>query len=129
MTDLAESRPLPLPRSRDVVPVLREGALTGFFIAMAFSISATQILLAALGLLAPPWTSVPRGAGLTGGLREIVVRLWADTERLRRHPLTRPFLVFTALTLLSGALSGDPLWSLWIARDTIRIATVYLMLL
>ena len=48
---------------------------------------------------------------------------------MRRHPLTPPFLAFAGLTLLSAAFSGNPGWSFWIARDLLRIATFYVVLL
>ncbi len=128
MTDLAESHPLPLSRSRELVPVLRDGCLTAFFIVMAFSISATQILLASLVVLAFPWSRPFRDVGALAWFRDGVARLWAETEPLRRNPLTRPFVLFVALTFLSALLSGDVLWSLWIARDTLRILIFYLVL-
>lgn len=125
MTDLAE--PLSLPRPRDPLPMLREGLLAAFFVTLAFSVSASQSLLALLILVALPWAGARNPgatAGLAGGLRE----LWADTAPLRHHPLTPPFLWLTGLTLVSAVLSGDPGWSLWIARDTLRIATFYVVL-
>ncbi|MGH7319082.1 MAG: O-antigen ligase family protein, partial [Candidatus Rokuibacteriota bacterium] len=39
-----------------------------------------------------------------------------------------PLLSLTGLTLLSALFSGDAGWSLWIARDTLRMTTFYLVL-
>ncbi|MGH7266928.1 MAG: O-antigen ligase family protein [Candidatus Rokuibacteriota bacterium] len=111
-------------RLRDV----RDWVLAAFFVALGVSISASQILLALLFLLVLPWTSAVRTAGAPGWLRSLGREMWADAEPLRRHPLTPPLVLLTALSLLSAALSGDPGWSLWMARDTLRIATFYLVL-
>ena len=84
--DLAAPRPLPLRRSRDWPALARDGALMGFFVAMACSISLTQGLLALLCVLAfvpTAWTGSAAGA-------------WRDLASLRRHPLTPPFLTFAA---------------------------------
>jgi putative inorganic carbon (HCO3(-)) transporter len=106
----------------------------GFFVAMACSISLTQGLLALLCVLA----LLPVGsAGWAGRLGASATRAgappaagaWRDLGSLRRHPLTPPFLTFAGLTLLSAAFSGNPGWSFWIARDLLRIATFYLVLL
>jgi O-antigen ligase len=120
--------PFPLPRSQPLLPSLRQGLLVGFFLALGCSISGSQILLALLLLLVVPWDralrSVPRPQALAAAAREV----WADAEPLRRHPLTRPFLAFVALSILSAILSGDPGGSLWLARDTLRITVFYLVL-
>jgi O-antigen ligase len=118
---------LSLGRWRDPGPLLREGLLAAFFVALAFSVSASQSLLALLILVALPWAGT-RSAGADTPLARGVRALWADTASLRKNPLTPPFLWLTALTLASAALSGDPGWSLWIARDTLRIATFYVVL-
>jgi len=96
--------------------------------ALAFSISVSQILLALLFLLVLPWLSAIRTLGEPRWLGNVAREVWRDAEPLRRHPLTPPFLLLTALTLLSATFSGDPGWSLWIARDSLRIATFYLVL-
>jgi O-antigen ligase len=117
---------LSVPRPRPRLADLRDGALAAFFVALSFSISLSQVLLAALVVMLPAW-SVARGAGRAGGAG-IGRSLWVELEALRRHPLTRPFLVFSALTLLSALLSGDAAGSLWVARDLLRIATFYVVL-
>ena len=53
--DLAALRPLPLGRSRTWPDLVRDGALLGFFVAMACSISVSQALLAALCVLVVVW--------------------------------------------------------------------------
>ncbi len=126
MTDLVQ--PLPLSRTREVLPMARDGALAAFFVALAFSISASQILLTLLFLLVLPWGSALRTLGAPRWLGNLAREIWTDAEPLRRHPLTRPLLALTGLSLLSAAFSGDPGWSLWIARDTLRMATFYLVL-
>ncbi|HSF02842.1 MAG TPA: hypothetical protein VLA62_07525, partial [Solirubrobacterales bacterium] len=125
MTHFAES--LSLGRARDPGPILREGLLAAFFVTLAFSVSASQSLLVLLILVALPWART-RSAGAETRLARGVRALWADTVTLRKNPLTPPFLWLTGLTLASAALSGDPGWSLWIARDTLRIATFYVVL-
>jgi O-antigen ligase len=115
--------PLPFSRPRDLLATIRDGALAVFFVALAFSVSVSQILLVLLVVLAVPWRS------LTGDRSAASAALpGADVLALWRHPLTRPFLLLVALTLLSAVFSGDPWWSLWIARDTLRIATFYVVL-
>jgi O-antigen ligase len=127
--DLAAPRPLPLGRSRDWSTALRDGALLAFFVAMACSISASQGLLALLLVLvlASP-ALVRQPAAGPDGAAEPVVGAWTDVASLRRHPLTAPFLAYVGITLLSAAFSGNPGWSFWIARDLLRIATFYLVL-
>ena len=128
MNGVAKPHALPMPRSREAVPLIREACLAGLFVALACSISASQILLAVLVVLAVPWhvagDALADGAGPMGALRA----LWAASAALRRNPLARPLAAFVALTLLSAFLSGDPLWSLWIARDTVRISVFFLVL-
>jgi len=103
----------------------------GFFVAMACSISISQGLLALLCVL----VLVSAGAvGRSGGAETRAATApaagaWSGLASLRRHPLTPPFLTFAGLTLLSAALSGNPGWSFWIARDLLRIATFYVVLL
>jgi len=63
---------------------LRDGALAAFFVALSFSISLSQVLLAALVVMLPAW-SVARGAGRAGGAG-IGRSLWVELEALRRHP-------------------------------------------
>jgi O-antigen ligase len=94
-----------------------------FFVAMAFSISASQGLLALLLVLvlASPALRRPAAEPLGGA--------WTTLASLRHHPLTAPFLAYAGLTLLSAAFSGNPGWSFWIARNLLRIATFYLVLL
>jgi putative inorganic carbon (hco3(-)) transporter len=127
--DLAAPRPLPLGRSRDWSTALRDGALLAFFVAMACSISASQGLLALLLVLvlASP-ALVRQPAAGPDGAAEPVVGAWTDVASLRHHPLTAPFLAYVGITLLSAAFSGNPGWSFWIARDLLRIATFYLVL-
>jgi len=126
VTDLAH--PAILWRSRTVVPALRDGVLAAFFVALAFSISASQILLVLLFLLALPWESLTRDRGLRRRLAAAVQAIRADAQPLRRHPLTPPLLLWAGLSVLSAAFSGDPGWSLWMTRDVLRIATFYLVL-
>jgi O-antigen ligase len=76
-----------------------------------------------------PWDrwsprAIPRLRDLAASARAA----WADAEPLRRHPLTPPFLAFFGLSILSAVFSGDPGGSLWLARDTLRIAVFYLVL-
>ena len=103
----------------------------GFFVAMAFSISLTQGLLALLCVLvlASPGSVGRHGAADARGATAPAADAWRDLASLRQHPLTPPFLTFAGLTLLSAAFSGNPGWSFWIARDLLRIATFYLVLL
>jgi O-antigen ligase len=121
-------RPAPLPESPPGFLRLRELALAAFFAALGFSISCSQSLLALLVVLVVPWFAHDRAAAGLARLRQLARAAWAETASLRRHPLTPPFLAFTGLTLLSALLSGDPGWSVWVARDTLRIATFYLVL-
>lgn len=102
--------------------------LAAFFIALAVSISAAEILLTLLVLLALPWGRMAGRRATPQGLSHLVREVWRDTEPLRRQPLTGPFVALSCLTLLSAVFSGDPGWSLWIARDTLRIATFYVVL-
>ena len=68
MNGLAEPHPLPISRSREVVPLLRAGCLAALFVAMAFSISATQILLALLVVLGIPWGTAGHALDTRAGL-------------------------------------------------------------
>ena len=111
-------------RASAMLPFAREHLLTAFFMALAVSVSAVQILQTVLLVLMPSW----RGAGRAGGVRAGGGATWTEFAPLRRHPLTRPFLLLTALTVLSAATSGNPGWSLWIARDVLRITVFYLVL-
>jgi O-antigen ligase len=77
------------------------------------------MLLAALVVLVLPWSA---------GRGRFVTELKEEVRALGRHPVTRPFLLFTGLTLLSAVLSGDPAGSLWLGRDLLRIVTFYLVL-
>ena len=126
---LAEPRPLPAGPSRDWLGLARDGTLMAFFVALAFSISVSQALLAVLCVLvlASPELGIrPRATRQTA---ETDVEKWGDLASLRRHPLTRPFLVFVGLTLLSAAFSGNPGWSFWIARSLLLAATFAVVLL
>jgi O-antigen ligase len=128
--DVAAPRPLPLGHARNWADFLRDAVLMAFFVAMACSISASQGLLALLlvlvlvspAIVKPSATASPVGAKPTAAP-------WSTVAALRQHPLTRPFLAYIAITLLSAAFSGNPGWSFWIARDLLRIATFYLVLL
>ena len=103
----------------------------GFFVALACSISVSQGLLALLCVLVlatPGVVGRPAGAKARAAVTP-AAGPWSDLASLRRHPLTPPFLTFAGLTLLSAAFSGNPGWSFWIARDLLRIATFYLVLL
>lgn len=126
MSTLAE--PLPWARRQPRTWNVRAAALTGFFGALACSISVSQILLTVLIVLVLPWGHAVRTFGrrgwLAGGARE----LWTGAEPLRRHPLTPPLLAYAALSILSAVFSGDPGGSLWLARDIFRIATFYVVL-
>jgi len=129
--DLAAPRPLPLGRSRDWPALARDGVLMGFFVALACSISLSQGLLALLCVLVLATPSIV-GRPVRADTRAAAIPVaspWSDLASLRRHPLTPPFLTFAGLTLLSAAFSGNPGWSFWIARDLLRIATFYLVLL
>ncbi len=106
---------------------LRKVLLAGFFVALACSISFSQSFLAALFVLVLPWSSVVRSYGRRGWLAGIAREIWIDAEPLRRHPLTPPFLAYTALSILSAVFSGDPGGSLWLARDVLRITTFFLV--
>jgi O-antigen ligase len=112
--------PMPLPEPPPLLKRVGDGLLVAFFAALGFSISCSQSLLALLVVL--PWVAAARGWG------ESVGAIWQEMAPLRHHPLTPPFLVLTALTLASAVFSGDAGWSLWVARDTLRIATFYLVL-
>src|SRR5262245_53713347 len=93
-TDLAAPRPLPPGRPRDWVDHARDGALMAFFVSMAFSISASQGLLALLCVLvlaSPTLVSRPGSAPIAAA------ETWEDLASLRRHPLTPPFLAFAGL--------------------------------
>lgn len=96
-----------------------------FFVALAFSISASQALLALLCILVP--LTPPPGAGLPSGSgprpETSGAERWKDLASLRGHPLTRPYLAFAGLSLLSAVFSGNPGWSLWIARSLLLAAT------
>jgi O-antigen ligase len=129
--DLAAPRPLPLGRIRDWRTLARDGVLLGFFVALACSISISQGLLALLCVLvfATPGIVGRAAGGEARAVETPAAGPWSDLASLRRHPLTRPFLTFAGLTLLSAAFSGNPGWSFWIARDLLRIATFYLVLL
>jgi len=103
----------------------------GFFVAMACSISLTEGLLTLLCVLVlvPPRavTRANANAGAPGAVPG--GESWRDLASLRHHPLTPPFLTYAGLTLLSATFSGNPGWSFWIARDLLRIATFYVVLL
>jgi O-antigen ligase len=104
--------------------------LLGFFVALACSISISQGLLAllvALTLASPGVIGRPRRS-LALVQTPAAVDAWSDWASLRRHPLTPPFAAYAGLTLLSAAFSGNPGWSFWIARDLLRIATFYVVL-
>jgi O-antigen ligase len=103
----------------------------GFFVALACSISISQgllVLLCVLVLATPGIVGRPAGAAARAAATP-AASPWSDLASLGRHPLTPPFLTFAGLTLLSAAFSGNPGWSFWIARDLLRIATFYLVLL
>jgi O-antigen ligase len=128
VTGLAQSRAMSLPRAAPAGPLLRDGLLAAFLVALAVSISASQILLAVLFVVAVPWPALGRALG-AGGPRAGLAALWNETAWIRRQPLTAPFAVLATLTLLSALLSGDAGYSLSIAiRHTLRIATFYLVL-
>ncbi|MGH7321194.1 MAG: hypothetical protein ACRELA_16420, partial [Candidatus Rokuibacteriota bacterium] len=76
MTGVA--RPLWLSRPRVSFPAIREWLLAAFFIALAFSISASQILLALLFLLVLPWRSALRSAGGPRWIRDLAREIWVD---------------------------------------------------
>jgi putative inorganic carbon (HCO3(-)) transporter len=119
---------LPWPGGRPVLPAVREKLLIAFFVALAFSISASQILLTLLLVLVLARPRLAREGDRAHRLAEAAREIWADARPLREHPLTPPLLAFVGLTLLSALLSGDPGGSLWLARDTLRITTFYLVL-
>jgi O-antigen ligase len=129
--DLAAPRPLRLGRSRDWAALARDATLMAFFVALAFSISVSQGLLALLCVLvlASPAVFARPGAVEARSAEGPAADTWGDVASLRRHPLTPPFLAFAGLTLVSAAFSGNPGWSFWIARDLLRIATFYVVLL
>jgi O-antigen ligase len=102
-------------------PRVQASLLRVFFMALAVSISASQILQAALVALMSVRATPEHGLGIRRAR-------WTDFAPLRRHPLTGPFLVFTGLTVLAALHSGNPGRSLWIARDTLRITVFYLAL-
>ncbi len=91
------------------VPSPQPLLLAAFFGALPVSISAAQLVSTVLIVLAFPWR-------------------WTSVARFRHYPVTVPFLALTGLTVLSAVASGDPGWSLWIARDTLRITTFYVIL-
>ena len=122
---LAVPSSLPFDPSREWLGLARNWALMAFFVALAFSISLSQILLALLCVL----TLASSVGGASSRAGSIGVERWDDVGSLRRHPLARPFLVFTGLTLLSATFSGNPGWSFWIARDLLRAATFVVVLL
>src|SRR5262249_22054752 len=97
-------------------------------VTLALSISASQFLLALLGVLALPWRRALTRARRGHGLTRLARLVWATAGPLWRCPLTAPFLALVVLTLLSAAASGDPASGLWIARDTLRIVTFYVVL-
>jgi hypothetical protein len=108
--------------------MVAERLLTAFFLALAISISATQILQTVLVLLIVPWKRAAHGRPPWRRIQALAATTWADTASLRRHPLTGPLVLLTVLTLLSAAFSDNPGWSLWIARDVLRITVFYLVL-
>src|SRR5581483_3040007 len=116
------------PGSRDWLGSARDGALLALFAALAFSISLSQLLVAALSVLLLPWRGAPGAAGGAAASLALLPRLRAAGERARRHPLTPPLAAYAGWTLLSAALSGNPGWSFWIARDLLRAAVLYLVL-
>ena len=124
MSQMVEPLALPTPLYRRV----REVLLLALFAALAFSISCSESLLALLVLLVVPWVTVTHTFGRGHWLARAARESWRDSEALRHHPLTPPLLAFVALSLLSALFSGDAGWSLWVARDTLRITTFYLML-
>ena len=129
--DLVAPHSLPLSRSRAWLDSARDGALMAFFVALAFSISISQGLLALLVVLvlASPSVTGRAGAAETAVPRDPASAAWSDLASLRKHPLTRPFLLFAGLTILSATFSGNPGWSFWIARDLLRVATFVVVLL
>src|SRR5215470_11507005 len=129
--DLAASQRLPLGGSRDWPALARDTLLMGFFIAMACSISLSEGLLALLSVLVLASPRALRRLNETeaGSAAARIAVPWSDLASLRHHPLTPPFLTFAGLTLLSATFSGNPGWSFWIARDLLRIATFYVVLL
>jgi O-antigen ligase len=129
--DLAVPSSLSFDPSRAGLGHARNWALMGFFVALAFSISLSQILLALLCVLTLA-SSVGGASSRAASIRDEEapgVERWDDLASLRRHPLARPFLVFSGLTLLSATFSGNPGWSFWIARDLLRAATFVVVLL
>jgi O-antigen ligase len=123
----AAARSLPVDGTRPWNALARRGAFVAFFVALACSISVSQALLATLVLLAIPWRALGAPPGARAGPGPWLARAWEQAAPLRRHPLTRPFAAFAALTLVSASLSGNPGWSFWIARDLLRIATFYVV--
>jgi O-antigen ligase len=118
--------PVPLPQPPPPLKRIGDVLLVAFFAALGFSISCSQSLMALLVVL--PWVAAARGFGRGHWLGGAARAVWQESASLRRHPMTRPFLVLAALTILSALFSGDAGWSLWVARDTLRIATFYLAL-
>jgi O-antigen ligase len=102
-------------------------ALGLFFLALAVSISASQILLAVLVVLAMPWDRWRPGQA--GGPSLPAPDVVSAASVVRRHPLTPPIVAYIALSVASALASGDYGWSLWIARDVLRVATFYVVLL
>lgn len=88
----------------------RDLLLLAFFVALAGSITAAQITLALLFLVALPELR-RRGASLLG------------------LPLLGPFAALAATTLLAALRSGDVGRSLWESKDLLLIVTFYLVLL
>lgn len=117
--------PLALPGTRSLrLAAIRQGMLAALFVALAFSVTASQLLLAALVALGVA-ELLGRLVGTSTGLLR---GLWRETAWVRRLPVTLPFTALALLTVLSAVFSGDPGWSLWMARDTLRIATFYVVL-
>lgn len=114
--------------SRGWLGTAREGALLALFVALAFSISLTQLLVAVLSVLLLPWTTGRRDRGDGAAAAGILPRLRAAGAWARRHPLTPPLAAYAGWTLLSAAFSGNPGWSFWIARDLLRAAVFYVVL-
>ena len=107
----------------------RDAALMAFFVALACSISVSQGLLTLLLVLVLGSPTLVRRPAADASVEASGALAWRDVASLRHHPLTPPFVAFAGITLLSAAFSGNPGWSFWIARDLLRIATFYLVLL
>jgi O-antigen ligase len=127
--DLVAPRSFSLVRPRDWPTAVRDGLLMGLFVALAFSISLSQGLLALLCLVAFVRRGAPhRPAAGAPGSPAASAAAWRDLASLRHHPLVPPALAYAVLTLLSAAFSGNPGWSFWIARDLLRIAVFFVVL-